>query len=188
MAQVAAARHALGVASPASLPSAAPAIAAAGEPQSIRCIHDHYELIRKLGSGYTATVYSARCRATGRIVAVKDIDKVMEMCEGRDLVDYVLTRPPGGIATSSCRRLMQQLLLAIHFLHSYNVRILHRDIKLDNIIFRQADSSSSGQQDIGQTGDLALLDFDMCLLLRSEEQQQMQQQQMQQQQMQQQQM
>lgn len=47
----------------------------------------------------------------------------MELCHGRDLVDYVLNHPPGGIATSSCRRLMQQLLLGVHFLHSYNVRL-----------------------------------------------------------------
>lgn len=50
----------------------------------------------------------------------------------------------------------------IVLLHRLCLQILHRDIKLDNIIFRQTESSTNA--DVGQTGDLALLDFDMCLL------------------------
>ena len=58
------------------------------------------------------------------IRVLRFVPQVMELCHGRDLVEYVLNHPPGGIATSSCRRLMQQLLLGVHFLHSYNVSVL----------------------------------------------------------------
>ncbi|KAL8271712.1 hypothetical protein Esti_004307 [Eimeria stiedai] len=181
-----------------------------GKTRKITHINDHYEIGKKLGSGYTATVYEATCKETARQVALKDIVKtrqrliatddyyrlvyevltrlpphrhlllpplalletsthfyiVMELCHGRDLVEYVLKHPPGGIPTPSCQRLMQQLLLGVHFLHSHN--ILHRDIKLDNIIFRQSEEELGG--DAGQGGDLALLDFDMCLLKPQEQQ------------------
>ncbi|PHJ23630.1 protein other [Cystoisospora suis] len=190
-----------------------------GVMRQIQDICHHYALGRKLGSGYTASVYEARCLATGQTVAIKDVDKsrqrliacdsyyravyetlaklpphrhlllppvalletgthfyiVMEKCHGSDMVEYVLKHPPAGISTSACKRLMQQLLLAIHVLHSHNV--LHRDIKLDNIMFRHRHeepprgappknhkSGSSGGTS-ALSNEVALIDFDMCLLL-----------------------
>ncbi|EPT31896.1 protein kinase, other [Toxoplasma gondii ME49] len=179
--------------------------------RQIQDIRHHYTMGRKLGSGYTASVYEAKCLATQQVVAIKDVDKsrqrliacdsyyravyeklaklpphrhlllppialletethfyiVMERCHGSDMVEYVLKHPPAGISSSACKRLLQQLLLAVHALHSHNV--LHRDIKLDNIMFRYpyTDSQQSRNRTCNSSlgSEVALIDFDMCLLL-----------------------
>ncbi|KEP61023.1 UNVERIFIED_CONTAM: protein kinase, other [Hammondia hammondi] len=179
--------------------------------RQIQDIRHHYTMGRKLGSGYTASVYEAKCLATQQVVAIKDVDKsrqrmiacdsyyravyeklaklpphrhlllppialletethfyiVMERCHGSDMVEYVLKHPPAGISSSACKRLLQQLLLAVHALHSHNV--LHRDIKLDNIMFRypHTDSQQSKNRSCRSSlgSEVALIDFDMCLLL-----------------------
>uniref|UniRef100_A0A0G4GYZ1 Beta-ureidopropionase n=1 Tax=Chromera velia CCMP2878 TaxID=1169474 RepID=A0A0G4GYZ1_9ALVE len=59
---------------------------------------------------------------------------VMERCFGPDMVEFVLSFDPGGIPEGECKRLMNQVLLAVNHLHSH--RVLHRDIKLDNVMFR----------------------------------------------------
>ncbi|CBZ50255.1 putative protein kinase [Neospora caninum Liverpool] len=178
--------------------------------RQIQDIRHHYALGRKLGSGYTASVYEAKCLATQQGVAIKDVDKsrqrliacdsyyravyeklaklpphrhlllppialletethfyiVMERCQGSDMVEYVLKHPPAGIGSTACKRLLHQLLLAVHALHSHNV--LHRDIKLDNIMFRYPHTESQSKSRSGSSSfnnELALIDFDMCLLL-----------------------
>eukprot|EP00918_Siedleckia_nematoides_P026222 GHVU01056526.1.p2 GENE.GHVU01056526.1~~GHVU01056526.1.p2 ORF type:complete len:125 (+),score=15.35 GHVU01056526.1:329-703(+) len=75
----------------------------------------------------------------------------MERCQGIDLVEFVLGFKPGGIPERVCREVMKQVLLAVDHLHSKGV--LHRDIKLDNIMFRDRNFT-----------ELALIDFDMCML------------------------
>lgn len=61
--------------------------------------------------GNNSTRWSPTCAA-----------QVMQRCYGSDMIDYVLRNQPGGIPTSSCKRLLHQLLLGVSYLHSYNVR------------------------------------------------------------------
>ena len=55
---------------------------------------------------------------------------VMEYCEGKDLMDYILLKTRLGELESL--KLFQQLINALLYLHSQN--IAHRDIKIDNML------------------------------------------------------
>ncbi|KAJ8008755.1 hypothetical protein DPEC_G00081710 [Dallia pectoralis] len=58
---------------------------------------------------------------------------VMEFCDGGDLNQYLLSRPPDSQRNKS---VVQQLSSAIAFLHS--LRIVHRDLKPDNVLVSMA--------------------------------------------------
>uniref|UniRef100_A0A7S1KDK4 Protein kinase domain-containing protein n=1 Tax=Vitrella brassicaformis TaxID=1169539 RepID=A0A7S1KDK4_9ALVE len=79
---------------------------------------------------------------------------VMEKCSGTDLVEFVLQFTPSTIPESHVRNIMCQLLRAVDHLHRHNV--VHRDIKLDNIIYDARPTAD---------GRVVLIDFDLALLL-----------------------
>lgn len=57
---------------------------------------------------------------------------MMDLCQGPDLVDFCLSYRPGGLPRVYVKRFFFQLLLGLHKIHSR--RLLHRDIKLDNLM------------------------------------------------------
>jgi len=71
---------------------------------------------------------------------------VMERLEGAELFEYVVASP--GVSELRCRDLMSQILACLRHLHQ-DVKIFHRDVKLDNFRFRGKSEES----------DLVLLDF-----------------------------
>ncbi|CEL96865.1 unnamed protein product [Vitrella brassicaformis CCMP3155] len=77
---------------------------------------------------------------------------VMEKCKGPDLVDFTESFEPGDIPEADCKRIMRNLLAAVRHLHEH--RLLHRDIKLDNVLFKDRPG-----------GQVVLLDFDMCMFI-----------------------
>ncbi|KJP85289.1 serine/threonine protein kinase [Plasmodium fragile] len=60
---------------------------------------------------------------------------VMEYCEGCTLLDYFMSLVPGSLHIHEIKYIMKNLLLGVDFLHSNN--IIHRDIKLENIMFKR---------------------------------------------------
>ncbi|GAB64954.1 calcium-dependent protein kinase 4 [Plasmodium cynomolgi strain B] len=60
---------------------------------------------------------------------------VMEYCEGCTLLDYFMSLVPGSLEIHEIKYIMKNLLLGLDFLHSNN--IIHRDIKLENIMFKR---------------------------------------------------
>ncbi|ANQ06345.1 Ser/Thr protein kinase [Plasmodium coatneyi] len=60
---------------------------------------------------------------------------VMEYCEGCTLLDYFMSLVPGSLEVREIKCIMKNLLLGLDFLHSNN--IIHRDIKLENIMFKR---------------------------------------------------
>ncbi|KAJ3342651.1 hypothetical protein HDU93_001631 [Gonapodya sp. JEL0774] len=57
---------------------------------------------------------------------------VMEKCEGEELFEYLKKQPGSRLPEDKVRIIMQQLLSALDFMHRRCV--LHRDIKLDNLM------------------------------------------------------
>ncbi|KXS19274.1 kinase-like protein [Gonapodya prolifera JEL478] len=57
---------------------------------------------------------------------------VMERCEGEELFEFLKKQPGSRLPEDKVRLIMQQLLSALDFMHRRCV--LHRDIKLDNLI------------------------------------------------------
>lgn len=55
---------------------------------------------------------------------------IMEYVEGGDLFDYITG--PGHLSEIESRRLFQQIISAVDFLHRNNV--VHRDLKPENIL------------------------------------------------------
>ena len=55
---------------------------------------------------------------------------IMEYCEGKDFMDYILSK--NNLSETEALKYFQQLINALFYLHSQN--IAHRDIKIDNIL------------------------------------------------------
>ena len=55
---------------------------------------------------------------------------IMEYCEGKDIMDYILKK--NGLSELESLKYFQQLINALMYLHSQN--IAHRDIKIDNLL------------------------------------------------------
>ncbi|ANQ05801.1 Calcium-dependent protein kinase 3 [Plasmodium coatneyi] len=77
---------------------------------------------------------------------------VMELCEGTDLVEYVSKEE---IPFEKAKDIICQLLNGINALHANS--IIHRDIKLDNLMFKDKDFEK-----------LVIIDFDMCVYMYGE--------------------
>ena len=60
----------------------------------------------------------------------KHIFIIIEYCEGKDLMDYILTK--SKLTEIESLKLFQQLINTLLYLHSQN--ITHRDIKIDNML------------------------------------------------------
>ena len=67
---------------------------------------------------------------------------VMEYCEGKDLMDYILAKT--RLSELESLKFFQQLINALFYLHSQN--ICHRDVKIDNML-------------LDRNRDLKLVDF-----------------------------
>ena len=76
---------------------------------------------------------------------------VTEYCEGRDLMDYILTRT--RLTEEESLKFFQQLINALYYLHSQN--ITHRDIKIDNLL-------------LDRNYDLKLIDFGLSTKYRDD--------------------
>lgn len=88
----------------------------------------------------------------------KHIIFVMELCSGGDLLNYVRKRRK--LSEDYAKAMFKQILEALHYCH--NLNILHRDIKLDNIIL-----DSEGMIKIGDFGVSKIIDpkqimYDQC--------------------------
>jgi len=75
----------------------------------------------------------------------------IELCKGQDMVDFVLSFPPGGVPLELTKNVLRQLLGATKYLHANG--IIHRDLKLDNLML-----IPDGQV-------LKVIDFDMSYIL-----------------------
>lgn len=88
----------------------------------------------------------------------KHIIFVMELCSGGDLLNYVRKRR--RLSEDYAKAIFKQILEALHYCHKLN--ILHRDIKLDNIIL-----DSEGVIKIGDFGVSKIIEpgqtmYDQC--------------------------
>jgi len=88
----------------------------------------------------------------------KHIIFVMELCSGGDLLNYVRMRRK--LTEDYAKTIFKQIMDALHYCHRQN--ILHRDVKLDNIIL-----DSEGNIKIGDFGVSKIVDptqkmYDQC--------------------------
>ena len=74
----------------------------------------------------------------------KHISFVMELCQGGDLLSYVRKRRK--LKEDNAKYLFKQLVEGLHYIHASKY-VVHRDIKLDNILL-----DSSGRIKIGDFG------------------------------------
>lgn len=79
---------------------------------------------------------------------------VIELCEGPDL-DYILKKQ-GALSEREAKTNMRQILAALKYLHELNPKVIHYDIKPQNILFTKSNV-------------LKLTDFGLCKLFDGEE-------------------
>ena len=76
---------------------------------------------------------------------------VMEYCDGKDIMDYILSK--NFLSELEALKYFQQLINALFYLHSQN--IAHRDIKIDNIL-------------LDRNKNLKLIDFGLSIKYSNE--------------------
>ncbi|KAF9509789.1 hypothetical protein BS47DRAFT_127031 [Hydnum rufescens UP504] len=87
--------------------------------QLTREIHHH----RRLHHPHVTQLYEV-------IATESSIWLVTELCSGGELFDYLVEK--GRLSESESRRLVGQLCLALHYVHSS--KAVHRDLKLENVL------------------------------------------------------
>ncbi|CBZ50356.1 putative CAM kinase (incomplete catalytic triad) [Neospora caninum Liverpool] len=80
---------------------------------------------------------------------------VMEKCDGGELFEHIVRRK--HFDEHGASRLCRQMLLALEYLHAFN--IVHRDVKAENFLFRDQSFDSS----------LILIDFGMSVRVRPDQ-------------------
>ena len=76
----------------------------------------------------------------------------MEYCKGSDLFTYIENRS-FQLSETRAAQIIHRLATAVYYLHEYN--IVHRDLKLENILMTSDD----------ETADIRLLDFGLSKIL-----------------------
>ncbi|RHY70707.1 hypothetical protein DYB38_005785 [Aphanomyces astaci] len=140
-------------------PAAAPPSTAALDTAFGTCRDvDEFEKLNRIGEGTYGTVYRARDKVSGEIVALKRVILHNEKQDGENCVqlkDVVVGRKRSGVflvfeycehdlsallsnvhrpfTESEVKRVLMELLRAVEYLHAIN--IIHRDLKLSNILY-----------------------------------------------------
>ena len=78
----------------------------------------------------------------------KYLHVVMELCEGGDLFDHVISQ--GGLTEEEVARIMRKLMHAVNYMHELN--ICHRDLKPENFLYSSASTDA----------DIKVADFGMA--------------------------
>lgn len=95
----------------------------------------------------------------------------LEKLEGGELFEFLLSEK--AVPEEVCKHIMRQTLIAVAHLHNNN--LIHRDIKPENLMFRHKKNKHSGTgrffskhfHNSIKSHDIALIDFDTCLMTNS---------------------
>lgn len=78
----------------------------------------------------------------------KQLIMIMELASGGELMEYVSKR--GKLSEIEARKILIQIVNAIQYCHSHGV--VHRDLKLENILFRDVEDLTVKVIDFGISG------------------------------------
>ncbi|SBT75115.1 serine/threonine protein kinase, putative [Plasmodium ovale] len=101
-----------------------------------------YKIVQKINNEHVVKIYDV-------LESQSHFFIVMELCEGTDLVEYVSKQ---NISFEKAQNIICQLLSGISALHAN--MIIHRDIKLDNLMFKDKNFEK-----------LVIIDFDMSVYI-----------------------
>ena len=103
-------------------------------------------ILRQLEHPYIVKLYdvylSEGVNTHSRNATASTVYLVMELVPGGDLFDHVVSQESGRYGEIQARRVMRRLLAAVHYLHE-TCNIVHRDLKLENILCCRSDDSST---------------------------------------------
>ena len=91
---------------------------------------EDYELVRQEISILKIVKHKYIVQLYEILQTVQHIFIVMEYCEGKDLMDYILSK--NHLTEYESLKYFQQLINALFYLHSQNIS--HRDVKIDNML------------------------------------------------------
>ena len=92
-------------------------------PEDYELVHQELSILKIVKHKYIAQLYEIL--ETSQFIFI-----VIEYCEGKDLMDYILTK--SKLSEKESLKFFQQLINTLLYLHSQN--IAHRDIKIDNML------------------------------------------------------
>ncbi|GAW78884.1 calcium-dependent protein kinase 3 [Plasmodium gonderi] len=104
-----------------------------------------YKIVQKINNDNVVKIYNV-------LESMSHFFIVMELCEGTDLVEYVSKEE---ISFEKAKDIISQLLRGINALHANS--IIHRDIKLDNLMFKDKKFEK-----------LVIIDFDMSVYMNGD--------------------
>ena len=114
-------------------------------PEDLTLVQKEISILKIVKHKYIAQLYEI-------LEDAHSIYIIMEYCEGKDLMDNIITK--GHLTEIESLKLFQQLINTLLYLHSQN--ITHRDIKIDNML-------------LDRNGDLKLVDFGLSTKYKDNE-------------------
>ena len=92
-------------------------------PEDYELVYQEISILKIVKHKYIAQLYEI-------LETPQHIFIIIEYCEGKDLMDYILTK--NKLSEFESLKIFQQLINTLLYLHSQN--ITHRDIKIDNML------------------------------------------------------
>lgn len=107
----------------------------------VNSIYKEANSIKKLRHKNIVELYHA-------FVEGKQLIMIMELAKGGELMEYVAGK--GKLEEKEARKILLQIVNAIQYCHSYGV--VHRDLKLENILFKDVEDLYVKVIDFGISG------------------------------------
>jgi len=118
-------------------------------PESLQIVKKEINILQRFSGPNTVKLLASDIIVAGKSVS-REALLLLEYCPGGHLLERLNNRKGLHLPPANVYRIFGQIVIALRPFHHSNPPVIHRDIKLENILF-------------GQDGNVRLCDFGSCV-------------------------